>query len=101
MYHEMTIAELKQRRRRRIVLAVVFVLLCALFVGVLDRMREAQREQGAAALRSSILAAATRCCAVEGSYPQSLEYLEDHYGSVAWIRDMLARAPDRDPRVGA
>ena len=28
-------------------------------------------------------------------------YLEDHYGSVAWIRGMLAREPDRDPRVGA
>ena len=28
-------------------------------------------------------------------------YLADHYGSVAWIRDMLARAPDRDPRIGA
>ena len=89
MYQEMTIAELKQRRRRRIVLAVVFVLLCALFAGVLDRMREAQREQGAAALRSSILAAATRCCAVEGSYPQSLEYLEDHYGLRVNSRDYV------------
>ena len=28
-------------------------------------------------------------------------YLADHYGSVAWIRDMLAREPDRDPRIGA
>jgi hypothetical protein len=26
-------------------------------------------------------------------------YLEDHYGSVGWIRDMLAREPDREPRV--
>ena len=28
-------------------------------------------------------------------------YLADHYCSVPWIRDMLAREPDRDPRVGA
>ena len=28
-------------------------------------------------------------------------YLEDHYGSVGWIRDMLANEPDRDPRVDA
>ena len=28
-------------------------------------------------------------------------YLADHYGSVAWIRDMLACEPDRDPRTGA
>ena len=61
-------------------LALVLALACALVVGVFGRARAASREQGAAALRESILAAATRCCAVEGSYPQSLEYLEDHYG---------------------
>ncbi len=28
-------------------------------------------------------------------------YLSDHYRSVGWVRDMLSRAPDRDPRVSA
>lgn len=30
--------------------------------------------------RNSILNAAMQCCAIEGSYPLSLEYLEDNYG---------------------
>ncbi len=80
MYHERT-KEAIARRRRHGLLAVAFVILAivvALFVGA--RVREDAREQGAIALRETILAAATRCCAVEGSYPQSLDYLEEHYG---------------------
>ena len=40
------------------------------------------REQGAAALRESIINAAKQCCAIEGSYPSTLEHLEEHYGVV-------------------
>lgn len=40
------------------------------------------REQGAASVRASILDAAQECRAIEGSYPSSLSYLEDHYGLV-------------------
>ena len=80
MYHERT-KEAIARKRRHGLLAVAFVVLAiviSVFVGA--RVRQDAREQGATALRETILAAATRCCAVEGSYPQSLEYLEEHYG---------------------
>ena len=47
---------------------------------VMGTIRGSMREQGAAAVRDSILRAAQQCCAAEGSYPSSLAYLEDHYG---------------------
>lgn len=37
-------------------------------------------EQAALTLRESVLNAAKQCCAVEGSYPSSLEHLERSYG---------------------
>ena len=38
------------------------------------------REQGAASIRNAILDSAMQCCAIEGSYPASLQHLEDSYG---------------------
>ena len=44
------------------------------------RTGAARKTQGAVALRDSILASAKQCCAIEGSYPSSLEHLEESYG---------------------
>lgn len=80
MYHEVTTRERVRRRRRRIVILAVIVALVA-GVGMLATVvQHDAREQGAAALRKSILDAAVRCCAIEGSYPMSLSRLEEHYG---------------------
>ena len=37
-------------------------------------------EGSAAALKAAVLRSAHQCYAVEGMYPPSLEYLEEHYG---------------------
>ena len=80
MYHEITRHD-RTRKRRRL---VVVLIACALVVGALavaiNVARINSREQGATALRQSILSAAVRCCAVEGSYPMSLDKLEEDYG---------------------
>ena len=81
MFHEITDQQLAKRRTRRIAVAcaVACVLVAAfLIVGVLQTHA---REQ-AAALRESIINAAKQCCAIEGSYPASLEHLEENYGVV-------------------
>ena len=80
MFHEITDQQLAKRRTRRMAVAcaVVCVLVAAfLIVGALQT---SAREQGAAALRESIINAAKQCCAIEGSYPSSLEHLEESYG---------------------
>ncbi len=82
MYREQTAKGLKRRRTNRIIAAVVLVAaavgLWLLFLNATSHTSE----QGAASVRQSILDTAMQCCAIEGSYPSSLKYLEDHYGLV-------------------
>lgn len=40
------------------------------------------REQGELSVRNAIMNSAKQCCAIEGSYPSSLTYLEQNYGLV-------------------
>ena len=82
MYHEVTYAEVKRRRNKRILLAVVTVIVLAGIVVALFVMRGSAREQGVLSTREAIMTAAKQCCAVEGSYPSTVKHLEDHYGLV-------------------
>ena len=89
MYHELTYQELRARRRRRIAMAVVAVALALVAWLAVGLSQALQREQAAASVRESVVRSALMCCAVEGSYPQSLEYLEDHYGLRVNSRDYV------------
>ncbi len=80
MYHEITAHDRQVRRRRRIMALVVVVALIIGGAIAIRAIRANSREQGAVALRQSILDAAVRCCAIEGSYPLTLKHLEDDYG---------------------
>lgn len=80
MYHEQT-AQVVARRRKRWIAAAVAV--CAVAVALWlawSSVSAGLREQGAASVRNAILDSAKQCCAIEGSYPSSLAYLEDEYG---------------------
>ena len=82
LYHELTYDELARRRRVRIIYVLLAVLICFnIFVAVANS-RSIARTQGVATLRESIVNAAVQCCAVEGSYPSSIEHLEKNYGLV-------------------
>ena len=80
MYHEVTDTQRAQRRRRRVIALVVLAVVVVLATAILGMARQNAREQGAVALRQSIVDASIRCCAVEGSYPLSLSHLEECYG---------------------
>lgn len=82
MYHEVTYKELAHRKRMRIVLAVVVVVLVANIVLAFYLSADISKKQGAASVRESVVAAATHCAAVEGSYPSSISHLEQHYGLI-------------------
>ena len=56
------------------------LLVIMIFVLMLAQVRA--REQAAVSVRESVLNAAKQCCAVEGSYPASLNHLEKNYGLV-------------------
>ena len=82
MYHEITYAQARQRVVKRV---VAFLVIVGLLVGAYFALRIAQdnaREQAVVTVRESVLNAAKQCCAVEGSYPATLEHLESKYGLV-------------------
>lgn len=80
MYHELTYRERRRRRRLAIGAATVAVAAAiALALGA-GAARASAVAQGAQSVREVVLRSAAQCCAVEGSYPSTIEYLEEHYG---------------------
>ncbi len=80
MFHEITDRERARRRRKRIGVTCLILIICVVAALAYNAVHLRTREQGAVALRSSILNAAKQCCAIEGSYPSSLTHLEEQYG---------------------
>lgn len=80
MYHEMTSRDRTRKRRSRLLVAAIALACAIVLVVAINAARLGAREQGAVAMRKSILDAAVRCCAIEGSYPLTLSHLEECYG---------------------
>ena len=89
MYHEITYEQQKRNRRRRIIRAVFIVALLVACAFMLLGAQASAREQAALTVRESVLNAAKQCCAVEGSYPATLEHLEKNYGLVVNRNDYV------------
>lgn len=82
MYHIKRVLSLRARLITAAVLLAVLVL-AALGLGLMLGSRQVGRDldtASAQALRQAVLQAAVQCYAVEGSYPASLDYLEENYG---------------------
>ena len=89
MYHEVTYEEMAFRRRRRIAAVVLCLVLCLALMLLGRLLTRISQEQAVASLKESVIAAAQQCAAVEGSYPSSLEHLENRYGLVVNHEDYL------------
>lgn len=66
-----------------LVLAIIFTAVC------LPVFKEDIRETGRAAVREAVLRSAVECYALEGAYPESLDYLEQHYGLTVNKKDYI------------
>lgn len=80
MYHdEWPLSRLSLLRRGflAVMLALALVLVCAWAAGCVGADIDGQ---GAASLKNAVLRSAVQCYAVEGYYPEDLNYLTDHYG---------------------
>ncbi|TCL53863.1 hypothetical protein [Allofournierella massiliensis] len=80
MYHIKRVLSL---RARLITAAVLLAVLVLAALGLMLGSRQVGRDldtASAQALRQAVLQAAVQCYAVEGSYPASLDYLEENYG---------------------
>lgn len=75
----------RMKRRFNLIKEYVFPL-CLFFVACgfvffgLNQAKTAQREEALRVAKESILRGTIRCYALEGTYPDSYEYLKEHYG---------------------
>ena len=82
MYREMTKQEIRKRTRKRMSIYFAIVAAAALIWVAYGFVSATLREQGELSVRNAILNSAKQCCAIEGTYPPSLAYLEKNYGLV-------------------
>lgn len=80
MYHELTNSMIAKRRILRIVIVALVIIFVAACAFVYLKAEQLMQEQTTSSIRTTILDAAMQCCAIEGAYPLTLEYLEDNYG---------------------
>lgn len=75
---------MKRKTSRRVLaalgLALVLAAVPAAMVHALDALEAGQGQETTQRLTQALRRGCVTCYATEGSYPQSLEYLEEHYG---------------------
>ena len=64
----------------RVCSVAVFIALLVLLGLGLDDLSSVTRRQEAEGLENTVRRSAVHCYALEGFYPDSLQYLEEHYG---------------------
>lgn len=74
----------KQEKRRMVIMTICVVLavIALCFSGniILTSINQDISEQALSSVKNTVIKSAVQCYAVEGSYPQSLSYLEENYG---------------------
>ena len=61
--------------------ALLFTLIiAAVVIFGLARIESATRSEGRRLLEDSIRSAVVRCYTIEGRYPESISYIQEHYG---------------------
>lgn len=62
--------------------ALLFLAVLFFFLFGVRAMESRSEEESLASLRNAVQRACVQCYAIEGRYPPSVEYLEEHYGVV-------------------
>ena len=65
--------------RRDIFKLLIIVLVLGMSVILISRIRSSQASEETVLVRNAIKDAAINCYAVEGAYPDSVEYLREYY----------------------
>lgn len=67
------------RIRKEIAAGVVFVALIVGFLAIVGNITNSSGDQEVQLVEDAVRNAALTCYAAEGAYPESLEYLKEHY----------------------
>ncbi|MCI8594954.1 MAG: hypothetical protein HFF09_06860 [Oscillospiraceae bacterium] len=63
-----------------LLIPVAAVVAAVVFFTAMDNLNNGWSSEGRAQLETSVSRSCAACYAAEGRYPESLEYLEQHYG---------------------
>ena len=66
--------------RKDFAAAAIFVAIVLIFCLAIDRVTSTSDEAELGLVRDAVKNAALTCYAVEGAYPDDLDYLREHYG---------------------
>lgn len=80
MFHEITDKQIRKRRKTAAIVAACCIVVVLAVCAIVGAAQANAKTQGAVALRDAVLQSAKQCCAIEGSYPTTLEHLEQAYG---------------------
>ncbi len=80
MYHERSYEDRLLRKVGIIFAAMLLFALIMFGLFFYSLVQDSLEERAAESIRASILNTAMQCCAVEGSYPMTLSYMEENYG---------------------
>ncbi len=61
---------------------LMFVILAGFLYGQVKNMSKEVEQSDVDMLKDALENAVVTCYAIEGSYPESLEYIEEHYGVI-------------------
>lgn len=70
----------KESRGRMLLSVGVFLVIGMVFLQGIASISTGTRKRQRESLENAIMRSVTHCYALEGSYPESLEYLKEHYG---------------------
>lgn len=59
---------------------LIFCFVLFLFFGGLSSVTKTASKKELESLKQAVIQSSVQCYALEGFYPESLDYLEDHYG---------------------
>lgn len=67
-------------RTQKIISIALFLGIAGLFVAGVDQLGKGQIEKQQESLENAIARDIVQCYSIEGQYPPTLEYMEEHYG---------------------
>ncbi|MCR5155335.1 MAG: hypothetical protein K6C96_01470 [Butyrivibrio sp.] len=66
----------------KLISIAIFLGIAIIFIVAVDRLGRGQIEKQQESLESAIARDIVQCYAIEGQYPPTLEYMEEHYGLI-------------------
>lgn len=72
----------KKRKKTIFIISILIIAFIIIYIAKVDSFWESKKEKSNIAIERAIIKSALECYALEGSFPPSIEYLQDNYGLI-------------------